>query len=131
METKLEAQERQLKFLRTQIAIFSKELNYYTLKQLDGHTLTKEEFRTATQITRIGIRVIKEERKILGFPAAPTRITNPKDIDRYLEQVGIKEPAPNAFYNEVKETMADFDKLLEYRKRLQGYIDQADRNGTF
>lgn len=123
MESKTEIDERHLRKLRMAQDIMNHEYGRLSTKLLTDGELTPQETRIVFDFIGPYIKAVMAERAILGLRTKLVRITNPEDIEAYLEAVGLKEPSPRKRYEELKEQHVDLQKLIEHEKRLRSYIE--------
>ena len=133
METAAQTNERHL----NKTYMIQDMVNLETSKLIDKMTregpLSNIELKNFFKLSSAYFDAVMMERKIKGLNIKPVqiRLSDPDDVDRYLETVGLKDPPVDQTYKKVKEAIETLDMLIERRKRLQSYIDEVDERGRY
>lgn len=133
METAAQTNERHL----NKTYMIQDMVNLETSKFIDKMTregpLSSKELKNFFALSSAYFDAVMVERKIKGLNTKPVqiRLSDPDDVDRYLETVGLKEPPVDQTYKNAKEAIESLDMMIERRKRLQSYIDEVDKRGRY
>lgn len=129
MQTRVDAEERQLKTLRVAQAVFNNEILRLGDKQTRGLDISRKEVRNITQLTHAITKAIMAERTILGLSTKLLQIRDEDAIHEYKVLMGLEEETPAEQVKGLKDDLQMLDRMIERRRMIQGMIDRYEEDG--
>jgi len=121
LETRVQAEERELKTLRLTQTLFHNQVIRLLRKQRNNEEVTRKEWRSVAEGTSAMIKAIFAERIILGLRTKKVLVRDKDDISAYQLIMNHSEESPREEYENFNDSVKDLEKLLDHLKRHELY----------